>query len=62
MTVTNMAKNILLRDNYFSDWGGSRRQHNYSTREMLNDPYYTPMRLNRLHSRSLNYLWQRLWK
>ena len=61
MPITNTAKYCLLKENYFTDWGGVPRQHEYSTRTIQTTPFFVPLRENRFHSKTIKYILPRIW-
>ena len=42
MPLNNMAKYCMIKENYFIDWGGTHRQHDYSTRTIITTPFVVP--------------------
>lgn len=61
MPLNNMAKYCMIKENYFIDWGGTHRQHDYSTRTIITTPFVVPLRENRFHSKTTKYILPRLW-
>jgi hypothetical protein len=61
MSTNNLAKFVLLKENYLNDWGGELINHNYQTRIMTRQPLFLPRNLNRYQSKTIVYILPRIW-
>jgi hypothetical protein len=47
MSIQNLAKFTIIKENYFNDWGGELRVNPYVTKTMIYEPFYVPRNENR---------------
>ena len=61
ISLSNLSKFSILKENLLSDWGGVVRYHEHNTRTIINAPFLFPIRENRFQSRKIKYILPRLW-
>ena len=61
MSLSNLSKFSILKENLLSDWGGVIRYHEHNTRTIVNAPFLVPIRENRFQSKTVKYILPRLW-